>query len=163
SRGEAGALGGLSSGMRRVEVLMRALISATLLILLVTSVIGPAAAQQPRTGGGLTLVGPAPPPAHDPHRANTLELLPPAGPHYNTLLRTDPADKTGTKLVGDLAESWTVSRDGKTFTVKLRSGVKFHDGSELTSKDVKASYDKIISPPEGVASARKGEYIDLES
>ena len=45
----------------------------------------------------------------------------------------------------------------------MRRGVKFHDGSELTSKDVKVSYDKIITPPPGVASARKGEYIAVEA
>jgi len=65
--------------------------------------------------------------------------------------------------VGDLAESWTVSSDGRTYTVRLRRGVRFHDGSELTSADVKASYDKIVFPPEGVASARKGEFVSVES
>jgi peptide/nickel transport system substrate-binding protein len=65
--------------------------------------------------------------------------------------------------VGDLAESWTISKDGRTYTVKLRRGVKFHDGAEMTSKDVKASYDKIIFPPAGVASNRKGEYGDVEA
>ena len=77
-------------------------------------------------------------------------------PHYSTLLRVDPTDKTGTKPVGDLAESWTISKDGLTYTFKLRQGVKFHDGSEMTSKDVKASYDKIIFPPAGVESRRQG-------
>ena len=57
----------------------------------------------------------------------------------------DPTDKTGTKPVGDIAESWTISKDGLTYTFKIRRGVKFHDGAELTSKDVKASYDKSSS------------------
>ena len=48
-----------------------------------------------------------------------------------------------------------------SYTFKLRSGVKFHDGSPLTSADVKASYDRIISPPEGVVSIRKAYYEDL--
>ena len=51
-------------------------------------------------------------------------------PHYSTLLKVDPFDKTGTKPVGDLAESWTISKDGLIYTFKLRQGVKFHDGSE---------------------------------
>ena len=77
-------------------------------------------------------------------------------PHYNTLLQVDPFDPTGTKPVADLAESWTISKDGLLYTFKLRRGVKFHDGSEMTSKDVKASYDKIIFPPAGILSDRKG-------
>jgi peptide/nickel transport system substrate-binding protein len=79
------------------------------------------------------------------------------------ILLTDPTDRTATRIVGDLAESWTVARDGKTFTFALRRGVRFHDGSELTSRDVKASYDKIVFPPAGVASNRKGEYTSVEA
>ncbi len=82
-------------------------------------------------------------------------MIHPIAPHYSTLLRVDPVDKTGTKPIGDLAESWTISKDGLVYTFKLRQGVKFHDGSDMTSKDVKASYDKILFPPPGVKSLRK--------
>jgi peptide/nickel transport system substrate-binding protein len=41
--------------------------------------------------------------------------------------------------------------------------VKFHDGSEMTSRDVRATYEKIINPPPGVRSARKGEYLQIET
>ena len=124
----------------------------------------PAAAQdRPRMGGELIFAVPSEPPSYDAHREETFGVIHPIAPHYNTLLRTDSTDRTGTKIVGDLAESWTIAKDGRTYTVKLRRGVKFHDGSELTSRDVKASYDKIIFPPEGVASDRKGEYLDVEA
>ena len=41
--------------------------------------------------------------------------------------------------------------------------MKFHDGSEMTSKDVKASYDKIVFPPPNVDSQRKGQYTNVEA
>src|SRR5256712_5438190 len=124
----------------------------------------PAGAQErPRYGGELVFAVPSEPPSYDAHREETFGVIHPLAPHYNTLLRPDPTDRTATKIVGDLAESWTISKDGRTYTLKLRRGVKFHDGSEMTSKDVKASYDKIIFPPAGVASDRKGEYLDVEA
>ena len=125
---------------------------------------GPVAAQaSPRAGGELIFVVPAEPPSYDAHREETFAVVHPAAPHYNTLLRVDPADRTGTRIVGDLAASWTAARDGRTYTFTLRRGVRFHDGSELTSADVKASYDKIIFPPAGVVSNRQGEYRSVEA
>ena len=139
--------------------------SVSLMIAVAIAVVAmPALAQdKPRLGGELIFAVPSEPPSYDAHREETFGVIHPLAPHYNTLLRTDPTDRTGTKLIGDLAESWTISKDGRTYTVKLRRGVKFHDGSELTSRDAKASYDKIIFPPEGVASDRKGEYLDVEA
>ncbi|PYM21259.1 MAG: ABC transporter substrate-binding protein [Candidatus Rokuibacteriota bacterium] len=121
------------------------------------------AQDKPRSGGELIFVVPSEPPSYDAHREETFGVIHPLAPHYNTLLRTDPFDRTGTKPVGDLAESWTVSKDGRTYTFKIRKGVKFHDGSELTAKDVKASYDKIVFPPQGVASDRQGQYTNVEA
>ena len=117
----------------------------------------------PRAGGELTFVVPGEPPSYDAHREETFALIHPAAPHYNTLLRIDPLDPTGTRVVEDLATSWTVSPDKRTYVLKLRRGVKFHDGSEMTSRDVRASYQKIISPPPGITSVRKGEYLQIET
>jgi peptide/nickel transport system substrate-binding protein len=123
----------------------------------------PALAQdKPRQGGELIFAVPSEPPSYDAHQEETFGVIHPMAPHYSTLLRVDPADRTGTKPVGDVAESWTVSKDGLVYTFKLRRGIKFHDGSELTSKDVKASYDKIVFPPQGVKSSRRTTYQSIE-
>jgi peptide/nickel transport system substrate-binding protein len=124
----------------------------------------PAAAQdKPRSGGELVFVVPSEPPSYDGHAEGTFGVVHPLAPHYNGLLRIDPLDRTGSKVVADLAESWTTSKDGRVYTLKLRQGVKFHDGSVMTSRDVKASYDRIISPPKGIVSYRKGSYQVVEA
>ena len=120
------------------------------------------AQDKPRSGGELVFLVPSEPPSYDGHRDGTFGMVHPLAPHYNTLLRIDPVDRTGTRPVGDLAESWTISPDSLVYTFKLRQGVKFHDGSPLTSRDVKATYDKIIFPPPGVVSMRKGSYLVVE-
>jgi ABC-type transport system substrate-binding protein len=62
------------------------------------------------------------------------------------------------QIIGDLAKSWTVSDDYLTYTFTLHEGVKFHDDSELTAADVKASWDRIVFPPQGNVNL---PYIDL--
>jgi len=143
-----------------VLAMLRVLLTATLVML------GPVTARAqdaPRNGGELVMMVPAEPPSYDGHREGTFGTVHPLAPHYNTLLRIDPTDRTGTRPVGDLADSWTISPDGLTYTFKLRPGVRFHDGSPMTSRDVKASYDKIIFPTGGVISARKGTYQAVEA
>ncbi|HEV8585227.1 MAG TPA: ABC transporter substrate-binding protein, partial [Methylomirabilota bacterium] len=128
------------------------------LVVLAAAALPVGAQEKPRTGGELIFAVPSEPPSYDGHREETFGLIHPLAPHYSTLLRVDPSDKTGTKPVGDLAESWTVSKDGLLYTFKIRKGVKFHDGGELTARDIKATYDKIIYPSEGVQSLRKAAY-----
>ena len=136
----------------------------TLACVLVIAALAPASGQdKPRSGGELIFIVPAEPPSFDGHREATFAMLHPLAPQYNTLLRTDPTDRTGTKFIGDLAESWTTSPDKRTWTFKIRKGVKFHDGAELTAKDVKASYDHIIFPPQGFLSSRKDQYRAVEA
>jgi peptide/nickel transport system substrate-binding protein len=56
----------------------------------------------------------------------------------------------GTGLEPDLAESWTVSPDAKTYTFKLRDGLKFSDGSPLTAQDVKFSLERLRDQKDSV-------------
>src|SRR5256714_11374866 len=119
---------------------------------------GALAQDRPRHGGELIFLVPSEPPSYDGHREGTFGTVHPLAPHYNTLLRIDPNDRTGTQPAPDIAEAWTISPDGLTYTLKLRQGVRFLDGSVLTSRDVKATYDKIIFPPADVISMRKGSY-----
>ncbi len=116
---------------------------------------------QPRSGGELIMAVPSEPPSYDGHREETFGLIHPIAPFYSLLLRVDPNDYT--KIVGDLAEHWTVTDDKLRYTFTIRKGVTFHDGSPVTAKDVKASYDKIIFPPQGVVSDRQGQYAVVEA
>ena len=60
---------------------------------------------------------------------------------YNGLVKLDP--ETG-EMIPDLAESYSVSEDGCVWTFNLRKDVYFHNGKQLTSADVKASYDRLL-------------------
>src|SRR3984893_13811417 len=109
-----------------------------------------------KRGGTLVFAVDAEPPNYDCHANFSFVFIHPVIPHYSTLLKFDTANYP--QVVGDLAESWSVSTDRRTYTFKLRQNVLFHDGSRLTSADVKASYDRIIHPPQGVLSVRRADY-----
>ena len=57
----------------------------------------------------------------------------------------------------ELAESWEVSKDGHAWVFKLRQGVKFHDGQELTSADVKFTFDRLFEKSPG-----KSDFIAVD-
>ena len=63
---------------------------------------GADAQERPRYGGELLYVVPTEPASYDGHREGTFALIHPLAPIYSTLLRFDPTDRTGTKVVGDL-------------------------------------------------------------
>ena len=61
-----------------------------------------------------------------------------------------------------LATSWTISPDGKSYTFKLRQGVKWHDGRDFTSADVKFSFEEILAKfhPRAQTTLRRLDGID---
>jgi peptide/nickel transport system substrate-binding protein len=61
---------------------------------------------------------------------------------YDRLVVIDPADAS--KLKPQAAESWSVSDDGKVFTFKIRPGIKFHSGNDLTAEDVEFSMERFV-------------------
>src|SRR5262245_66356143 len=104
------------------------------LSMLVGAIASTAIAQdKPRYGGELVFPVPSEPPSYDGHREETFGLIHPFAPFYNTLLRVDPNDPSGTKPVPSLAESWTVTNDGRTYTFQSHRRGQFHGGSEVTS------------------------------
>ncbi len=120
----------------------------------------PSAAENPQRGGILTYAVGNEPGFLDAHKEGSYACIHPLAPFYSLLLKWD--EDHYPKIAGDLAESWTLSPDHRTYTFKIRKGVKFHDGSLLTSRDIKASYDKIIFPPPGVLSRYKLFYHSVE-
>lgn len=115
----------------------------------------------PRPGGEFIFTVNADPPSWDIHQESTWATLYPTQGHYNLLVRFSQTEYP--KIVPEVAESWTISPDGLTYDFKIRDGIAFHDGSMLTSRDVKASYDHIINPPQGVLSPRKALYTAIDS
>jgi peptide/nickel transport system substrate-binding protein len=114
----------------------------------------------PKPGGVLEFAVTVEPDNYDCHANTSFAFLHPIAPHYSTLLKFDSADYP--TVVGDLAESWSVSPDRLTYTFKLRPNILFHDGSKFGSADVKASYERIIHPPPGIVSARQVDYAAID-
>jgi peptide/nickel transport system substrate-binding protein len=117
--------------------------------------------ETPKHGGILTYMIPADaPPTFDGHRETTYAVVHSVAPFYSVLIRLNPDNPADTThFFCDLCtEMPTPTDDGKTFTFKIREGVKFHDGSPLTAADVAASWDQIIHPPPGYNSARASWY-----
>src|SRR6516225_10123142 len=136
------------------------LVAAFMVALSASSSVAPAGAA-PKRGGTLEFAVLVEPGNFDCHANISFAFLHPIAPHYSTLLKFDAPNYP--QIVGDLAESWSVSSDRLTYTFKLRPNVFFHDGSRLTSADVKASYERIAHPPPGVVSARKVDYTAISS
>jgi len=124
-----------------------------------------AAETAPKRGGTLTYMIPADaPPSFDGHREGTFATLHAAAPFYSVLIRVNPENPSSTTdFACDVCtEVPKPTNEGRTYTFKIRDGIKFHDGSPLTAYDVKASWEHIIFPPEGVLSPRRSWYTMVD-
>lgn len=82
------------------------------------------------------------PPSLDPAFIIDIEGSSAAQPMFDTLVRFDKDLKT----IPWLAESWQISSDKKIIQFKIKKGVKFHDGSEMTAEDVRFSIERLLIP-----------------
>ncbi len=73
---------------------------------------------------------------------------------YDRLVRVDLANPS--RFNGDVAQSWSVSPDGLTYTFKLRPGLKFHSGNPLTADDVAWSIQRCVLLNKGAAAVLQG-------
>jgi peptide/nickel transport system substrate-binding protein len=78
----------------------------------------------------------------DPGEAYEISTGEITGNTYSLLVRLDLKDPT--KVIGDLADSWTISPDKMTYTFKLKKGLKFASGNPITAQDVAFSFERAI-------------------
>ena len=114
----------------------------------------------PKRGGILKIAGGTVTTPHfDLHQGATAH---PLTQLYNNLVRKD-IPSGFRQLIPDLAESWEVSSDGKTYTFHLRNGVKWHDGSPFTADDVIATFQRFITPPSGTTITVRSQVDMLQN
>src|SRR5246500_1417339 len=105
------------------------------------------------------------PPSFDGHREATFATVHAVAPFYSVLIRVNPENPASTTdFVCDVCAEFPEPSDGgRTYAFPIRDDVRFEDGSVLTAYDVAASWNKIVDPPEGVISARRGYYSMIQT
>jgi len=119
----------------------------------------------PKHGGTLVYMIPADaPPSFDGHSENTFATIHAVAPFYSVLIRANPDDPAvTTDFVCDVCTAIPEPTDGgRTYAFAIRDDVKFADGAVMTADDVAASWNKIVDPPDGVISARRGYYSMID-
>src|SRR5690349_18906310 len=103
----------------------------------------PAAAETPKAGGSIVTTFKDDLPTLDPAVGYDWQNWTVIKSLFDGLMDYKPGT---TELAPDLAESFTISDDGKTYVFKLRDGVKFHNGRPLVAADIKYSIERAINP-----------------
>ncbi|MBI2907134.1 MAG: ABC transporter substrate-binding protein [Chloroflexi bacterium] len=109
-----------------------------------------AQAETPKYGGVLTSYIAGNPPSLDAQQEPTTNTSHIVAPMYNSLVQPDPL--TSDKYVPAVAEKWEMSQDGLTWTLHIRQGVKFHDGTTFTADDAIFNFKRVADPPKGFVS-----------
>jgi peptide/nickel transport system substrate-binding protein len=116
------------------------------------------AAAQVKPGGTLVVAIPGDINRTDPSLVDDATSTYVAQQVVETLVTLKPG--TGGDIIPGLAESWTISPDGLTYTFKIRQGVKFHDGTDLNAGAVKANFDRWLNIPKSYIDLGYTYYID---
>lgn len=118
--------------------------AASILISGLLVVSSPAVAQ--KRGGTLRLYHNDNPPSTSLLEESTIASVTPFAAIFNNLVRFDPAKshESADTIIGDLAESWSWDATNTRLTFKLRQGVKWHDGTPFTAKDVQCTWRMLI-------------------
>jgi peptide/nickel transport system substrate-binding protein len=117
----------------------------------------PVAAAQPRRGGIIRVTG-SPAVEINPHKLTSNGGIITTFPCLNFLTRIG-ADGTPQP---ELATSWTPSADIRTWTFKLRQGVKFHDGGPFGADDVVATYKRLTDKSSGSTAASTLNFLPMD-
>ncbi len=112
-------------------------------VVLAAALADPARAAEPRRGGTLTYTYHPEPTALSTVATTAVPVALAATKVYESLLEYEGP---GLEPRPGLAESWTVSRDHRTYTFRLRPGVRWHDGQPFSSADVKVSIERVVKP-----------------
>jgi len=132
------------------------LLSITTLIALF-ALLSTSQAQEPVSGGEITVAIVADPPGWDPTVSTSQEI--PRVVYHNVYEGLVRFDRDG-NIVPALAERWNVSDDGLNWFFFLREGVTFHDGSEFNADDVIAKFQRAMDPDSGHTHSAYYESID---
>lgn len=117
----------------------------------------PAVAGPPKRGGTMKAAMQVDATSLDPHLSSSYSSSLVIEQVYSGLIQFD----ANMNITPDLAESWTMSDDGLVYTFKIRKGVKFHNGREMTTDDVIYSLNRVKDPQGG--SPRSYLLTDVKS
>jgi len=112
-------------------------------------------------GGTLKALVWATPEKWEPYLVRSMTAIAPMSLGYGTIVRENP-NKPG-ELIGDLAEGWTITKDGTVYTFKMRKGVKWHDGAPFTAKDAAFGLTLLQDKSPSMSTQLKGSVKSIEA